>query len=157
MISALAITVWVETSAMDGIEPAFGRYIADDLSEAAYTDLLADEGNIALLALCDERLVGFVIVALNRSVDELDQPAAELAKLYIHQRFKGLGIGRTLFDWSYRAAREVGFTSLWLSVYHGNADAISFYRSLNLQQISDCYFELDGELHLNHRFIRVME
>lgn len=155
VISALAISVWVDTYAQGGIETDFGRYIADHLSESAFAEILGGSGQVALLAYCEARLVGFALLTLDRNVDDHPETASELSKLYIHRNFKGLGIGRRLLDMGCEAVFDAGYSALWLSVYHGNSDAIAFYRRMGLEQISDHYFDLNGHQHLNHRFIRV--
>lgn len=75
-------------------------------------------------------------------------------RLYIHHNFKGLGIGKTPLDQSFKCVVERGLNYIWLSVYHGNEDAIAFYRKLGLSHAADTYFDLNGEQHLNHVFVR---
>lgn len=53
-LSALAISVWVDTYADQGIEADYGRYISDHLTESAFAEVLSSEDHSALLAHCND-------------------------------------------------------------------------------------------------------
>lgn len=154
MISALAISVWIDTYAQGGVSASFGDYIARELSITALAEVCSRSDVDVWVALKDGNLVGFANVGYNRNFEGNCGGGAELMRLYIHHNFKGLGIGKTLLDQSFKCAVARGLNHIWLSVYHGNEEAIAFYRKLGLSHVADTYFDLNGEQHLNHVFVR---
>lgn len=71
-------------------------------------------------------MVGFVAVLP-------DGPAALVDNLHVRPGLRGAGIGRRLLGEAARRARVRGFTSAWLAVFAGNADAIRFYAALGAE------------------------
>lgn len=58
---------------------------------------------------------------------QLQGAAAELDKLYVHPDFIGAGIGRALFDWAARQARDAGAKVMSIDA---DPDAAAFYRRM---------------------------
>ncbi len=58
---------------------------------------------------------------------QIDGVAAELDKLYVDPDFIGAGIGRALFDWAVRQARNAGANVMSIDA---DPDAAGFYRRM---------------------------
>lgn len=152
-LAALASLVWLDTYASAGIRPALARYVQASFTPQVFLDKLADPQQHILLLERDGHLLAYAL--LQEAAACPGEPAwqAELATLYVMPRFAGQGLGRCLLSASLRLAGQLGYHGLWLSVFHGNQRALGFYRHLGLQQGADCFFELEGERHLNHVFL----
>jgi GNAT superfamily N-acetyltransferase len=72
------------------------------------------------VAVDGETVAGVVQVAV-------DGENADLAKLFIAPSTMRAGVGRVLFDWAVRAARERGARWLWIEA---DPDAAGFYRRM---------------------------
>lgn len=57
----------------------------------------------------------------------IEGASAELDKLYIHPDFIGAGIGRALFEWAVRQARDAGAKTMTIDA---DPDAAAFYRRM---------------------------
>jgi len=71
---------------------------------------------------------------------------AELARLYVDQRWHGAGVARALMDRCVDAARAWGADVLWLGVWEHNPRAIAFYRKCGFEQVGTQRFQLGEDL-----------
>ena len=69
----------------------------------------------------------------------------EIKRIYLLQRFRGLGLGRRLVQAASDYARERGGRRLLLGVYSGNHAALAFYEHLRFQRVGARTF------HVGHR------
>jgi ribosomal protein S18 acetylase RimI-like enzyme len=152
-LAALASLVWLDTYATAGIRPALARHVQTSLSPQAFLDQLADASQHILLLERDAHVLAYAVLQENVACPGQPDWQAELATLYVMPRFARQGLGRQLLSAALQLACQRGQPGVWLSVYHGNARALDFYRHLGLQQVGDCYFEMEQERHLNHVFL----
>lgn len=152
-LSALASLVWLDTYATAGIRPALARHVQASLSPQAFLTQLADSSQHILLIERDGHVLAYAVLRDNAICPGRPDWQAELATLYVMPRFARQGLGRQLLSACLQLACQQGQPGLWLSVYHGNPRALAFYRHLGLQQVGDCYFEMEQERHLNHVFL----
>lgn len=150
-IAALAATVWITTYATSGVEPAFARHVLTEFTESRWRDLLAAPGRICWLAEQADAVVGFVELTLQTPAPapRPSRAPAEIARLYVLERFTGRGIGRTLLCHAATSARAAGADELWLTVYEGNARALAFYRRTGWRDAGEYAFPLEGATYRN--------
>ena len=89
---------------------------------------LRDPASITLLLEHEGALIAFAQV--RRKAPTGDVPAGgaiELQRFYVDSPWHGRGIAPRLMAAAKDAARELGGTSMWLSVWSENARAIAFY------------------------------
>ena len=154
-LAALAIQVWLHTYATGGIRSALSGYVLSEYTEAHFLGLLADPGHLLLLAEVDHHLVGYADLAFASPCATEPGLRTELATLYIQEHFTGQGIGGRLMSACARHARErCGSPDFWLSVYHLNERAITFYRKHGLEERGSFFFEFGGERHKNFIFLK---
>ncbi|MBV8679953.1 MAG: GNAT family N-acetyltransferase [Aquitalea sp.] len=152
-LSALASLVWLDTYATAGIRPALAHHVQASLSPQAFQAQLADASQHILLIEREGHVLAYAVLQDNAVCPGQPDWQAELATLYVMPRFARQGLGRQLLSACLRLACQQGQPGVWLSVYHDNPRALAFYRQLGLQQVGDCYFEMEQERHLNHVFL----
>lgn len=152
-LAALASLVWLDTYASAGIRPALARHVQASFTPQVFLDKLADPQLHILLLERDGHLLAYALLQVGAVCPGEPAWQAELVTLYVMPRFAGQGLGSRLLSASLQLAGQLGYPGLWLSVFHGNQRALGFYRHLGLQQGADCFFELEGERHLNHVFL----
>ncbi|MBP4051590.1 GNAT family N-acetyltransferase [Chromobacterium violaceum] len=150
-LAALSIQVWLSTYAIDGIRQALADYVLTEFTPEKMAALIADPARQLLVMEKDGHLLGYAQLKLDEACAGCDDPSSELERLYLVERHTGQGLGRRLMAAARRwAAAQPGQPRLWLSVWHGNARAIAFYRRLGMAVHGETHFELEGARHLNY-------
>lgn len=153
-LAALALQVFFDTYALEGIRPPVARYALTELSAEAFAKRLADPSLRVLVAEVDRHRVGFALLALEAQSPVPGCPSAELATLYVSRHFARRGIGRGLLASAGELVQELsGKSGFWLSANAGNAGAIAFYRRLGFAEVGAFDFEIEGERHPNLVFV----
>jgi len=80
-----------------------------------------------------------------------DNPA-QLQKIYVCDRAKGSGVGRSLVEKVVEEARTDGADALWLSVHEANDRAVKFYARSGWRDVGADLFSI-GSLQLDYRLI----
>ena len=156
-LSVLAMQVFLDTYATQGIRPAIAREVLSAYSQDAFSRAL---GSPAAKLMCAERaghLVGFAHVIL-RAVHAL-APAgvqAELLRLYVQEPFTGQGVGSLLLTHAEQMAGQAGATVLWLTPWVHNHRALQFYGRRGYQDHGLTHFVSEGESHENRVCAKVL-
>ncbi len=106
-----------------------------------WLELILDEGP-DVVARVDNRAVGHATLVPD------DAGAFELA-IFVHQDFRGRGIGRTLLRTLLGNATATGIERVWLTVERWNTVAINLYESVGFERIDCGSFELEMTLRLD--------
>jgi ribosomal protein S18 acetylase RimI-like enzyme len=70
----------------------------------------------------------------------------EIERIYILNKFQGIGVGKTFMKFTFDQSKSLGFNSLWLGVWEHNTKAISFYKSLGFIPYDEHDFLLGSDL-----------
>jgi putative acetyltransferase len=90
-----------------------------------------------LLARVDGELAGCCAL---RPLDAADYPnAAEMKRLYVRGRFRGLGLGRRLAEATLDAARQAGYACVLLDTLDDMEAARALYVELGFEEIPPYY------------------
>jgi ribosomal protein S18 acetylase RimI-like enzyme len=98
----------------------------------AWYERLLDEGAAYIVALDDERPVGYAMITLTPGPDDTFAAhggIAEVVTLVVSQGRRGAGIGRALLHGAEEFARGRGIDVVRIAVMSGNARAAEFYES----------------------------
>jgi len=69
----------------------------------------------------------------------------EIERIYILNKFQGIGVGKTFMNFAFDQSKSLGFNSLWLGVWEHNTKAIAFYESFGFQQFGEHDFLLGSD------------
>lgn len=157
-LGVLAMQVFLDTYATDGIRPPIAREALDGYAPAVYQRLLQAPDTFILVAERQGHLLGFAQVTLGTTHTLVDHPApAELDRLYVLEPFTGRGMGRALLHAAEQAAARRGAGLLWLTPWVHNHRALHFYAREGYADVGLTWFEFEGERHENRLLTRPLQ
>ncbi len=137
-LAALSLQVWLETYALEGIKTKYAEYALDTFSKGQFQGLLAQPRYQILVYYRDDVLCGYALVDLESRYQDKTN-GFELARLYVHNKFSGQGIGKQLMQ---AVARRFG-TPYWLYTWVENKSN-RFYQHLGCKKIGELSFDFAG-------------
>ena len=146
-MSLVQVSTPASPEALDALRQIFQEYAASlnvDLCFQHFDEELAGlPGDYAsprgtlLLATVDREAAGCCAL---RPIDEADYPnAAEMKRLYVRERFRGMGLGRQLAEAALNAARQAGYSSVLLDTLDDMEAARALYVDLGFEPIPPYY------------------
>jgi ribosomal protein S18 acetylase RimI-like enzyme len=156
-LSVLAMQVFLDTYATDGIRPALAREVLQGYSQASFAAALADPATRIVVAEIAEHLVGFAQLTLGarHALAPAGEPA-ELLRLYVQEPFTASGIGTRLLAHAEDMAAAAGATVLWLTPWVHNIRARAFYARRGYTDVGSTWFQFEGESHENRLVARTL-
>lgn len=156
-LSVLAMQVFLDTYAIQGIRPAIAREVLSSYSADVFSRAIADDRTRFCLAQLSGHLVGFAQVTVGETQPLAPAGAqAELLRLYVQEPFTGRHIGTRLLAEAERMAHEDGSQVLWLTPWAHNQRALAFYASCGYQDFGLTWFTFEGESHENRVYAKVI-
>ena len=154
-LSVLAMQVFLDTYATQGIRPQIAREVLSSYSEVSFAEALASKRSCIALATSAEHLVGFAQVTSGATHDRAPPGSqAELLRLYVQEHFTGMKVGTKLLRWAEHAALVAGATVLWLTPWVHNHRALAFYARRGYADHGLTHFTFEGEIHENRVMAR---
>ena len=156
-LSVLAMQVFLDTYATEGIRPEIAREVLASYSQDAFTRSLQDPGTAIAVAELKCHLVGFAQVTWG-SRHELAPLGvqAELLRLYVQEPFTGAHLGTRLLAHAELQATAGGATVLWLTPWVHNHRALGFYERRGYTDCGLTYFTFEGEQHQNRVLAKLL-
>lgn len=149
-VSALAIQVFLDTYATDGVRPDLAREAFAEYSAERFGARLAEPGRDFVLARRGEGLVAFAEVLVGPvAVPGRDEEGAELVRLYVQPRFQREGLGARLLAEVERRVAARGGGLLWLTAWERNERALAFYRAHGYRDVGPATYEFEGRVYRN--------
>ena len=127
-------------------------FIAENLSQARFSDYLADPERTVLTARADGRILGYAMLIRGVTDDDDVQravprrPAVELSKMYVLPDAHGAGVSAALMTSALDQARTLGATCVWLGVNQENQRAQRFYAKHGFVTSGTKTFRLGSEV-----------
>lgn len=157
-LGVLAMQVFLDTYATDGIRPAIAREAMSAYAPEVYQRLLQAADTVILVAERHGHLLGFAQLTLGTAHHLLPAGTpAELDRLYVQEPFTGQGLGRVLLHAAEQAAARRGASLLWLSPWVHNHRALHFYAREGYADVGTTWFEFEGERHENRVLTRPLQ
>jgi len=100
--------------------------------ESYFEEILKNQNSSFLVALLNERIVGFIQLEIKDTNHPLIQSYkfGHISELVINDELKRKGIGKSLLTESHKWFQLHGITEVNLMVFDFNKEAIAFYRNL---------------------------
>ncbi len=157
-LGVLAMQVFLDTYATDGIRPPIAREALEGYAPAVYQRLLQVPGLFILVAEQRGHLLGFAQVTMGTPHTLVDHAApAELDRLYVQEPFTGRGLGRALLHAAEQEAARRGAGLLWMTPWVHNHRALHFYAREGYADVGLTWFEFEGERHENRLLTRTLQ
>lgn len=154
-LSVLATQVFLDTYATDGIREAIAREVLEHCSTEATAARLADAQSHFIVAEQDGHLLGFVELRFGAAPAPMAaEPAAQVVRLYMLERFAGRGLGTRLLAQAEALAAAGGACRIWLTAWIGNARALAFYPRRGYDAVGKTQYEFGGERYENRLFAK---
>jgi ribosomal protein S18 acetylase RimI-like enzyme len=154
-LAVLAIQVFLDTYATQGIRPALAREVLSTYSEAAFLAAITDPGTRIVVAELTGHLVGFAQITLGAVHESAPTGTqSELLRLYVQEPFTGQQLGTRLLNASEMLAADNGASVLWLTPWVHNVRALNFYARRGYQDYGLTYFSFEGETHENRLYAK---
>ena len=156
-LSVLAMQVFLDTYATQGIRPAIAREVLSGYSEGIFQSAIGDTQARLWVAERAGHLVGFAHVTLC-ATHEL-APAgipADLLRLYVQEPFTHQLLGSRLLAQAECVAAQAGATVMWLTPWVHNHRARNFYLGRGYQDFGLTYFRSEGEAHENRVYAKAL-
>ncbi|WP_431261909.1 GNAT family N-acetyltransferase [Roseateles chitinivorans] len=155
VIAALAIQVFLDTYATDGVRPDLAREAFREYAIDAFAARLREPERRFVLAFRDAGLVGFAeVVVSDQAAPAGELQGAELIRLYVQPAFQAIGLGRRLLSAAESVAAEAGCAALWLTAWTGNHRACAFYDRQGYADIGQTVYHFEGQDYPNRVFGR---
>jgi diamine N-acetyltransferase len=154
-ISALAIQVFLDTYAPDGVRPDLAREALREYAAEAFDARLRETQRRFVLAERGTALLGFAELKLaNDAAPAGGAMGAELIRLYVQPAAQGAGLGRQLIRAAEALASEAGLAALWLTAWDGNQRALAFYAREGYADIGATSYSFEGTSYGNRVLAR---
>lgn len=154
-LGVLALQVFLDTYAMDGMRPDLAREALALCSPAAFEPLLRDPARRFILAERAGHLLGFAECAagLQAPLPDLSEGLA-LVRLYVQRHAHGEGLGKALLEGAEELARERRLPLVWLTAWADNAKALGFYRARGYEDMGATDYVFEDQSYENRVFCR---
>ena len=154
-IAAVAVQVFLDTYATEGVRPDLAAEAFAEYSVAAFFGRLAEPGRRFILAEQARGLIGFAEIQITPvSAPVGAVVGAELVRLYVQPNFQRRGIGRRLLQAAELAATAASLGHLWLTAWEGNGRARSFYAARGYQDVGATSYSFQGNSYANRLFVK---
>ena len=178
-LGVLALQVFLDTYATDGISPSLAREALAHCSTEATAALLTDRATQIIVAERGGHMIGFAQIRIGAAQphaapdvapdvapdlasdvtttgvdDEPTEGAVELARLYVHERYTGSGVGTALLRRAEERAARNGAPALWLTAWAGNHRARAFYARRGYDDRGATTYTFEGEQYENRLLVR---
>ena len=157
-LSVLAMQVFLDTYATQGIRPEIARGVLSAYSEAAFAEAIASPSARLCIAERADHVIGFSHLTLDVShaLAPIGQQA-ELLRLYVQERFTGKHVGSQLLAEAECFAAEFGVSVLWLTPWVHNLRARTFYERRGYEDYGLTSFVFEGESHENRVYAKRLQ
>lgn len=122
-------------------------YLEEAFTEEQFAEEMENPASVFFLLEVDGDLAGYAKVNFVPAQTDLhDNSSLEVARLYLLEKYIGLGLGKILLTHTINFARLNKKKYLWLGVWEKNIRAIKFYEKNGLSIFSSHPFPFGDEL-----------
>jgi GNAT superfamily N-acetyltransferase len=154
-IGVLAMQVFLDTYATEGVRPDLAREALAQYSPASFEARIGDPAQSFMLAERSGALLGFseCSLASEPPQDGLSD-GIELVRLYVQRAAQRQGVGKILLRRAEAYAVSCGKPRLWLTAWTGNANARAFYLAQGYRDAGATEYAFEGRSYENRIYER---
>lgn len=155
-LSALAIHVWLNTYATDGVR----RDLAEEVLTAHSVDVFLSQISSSqhekiYIAEIDNALLGFVDITSDTASPGLGMASGlEINTLYVQPEFHKKGIGKALLQRAEQKTLNLNVPLLWLTAWSGNVNAIDFYKHCGYDDVGCVDYRIADNVYENRVLVK---
>jgi GNAT superfamily N-acetyltransferase len=142
-LSVLYKQVYIQTYGTEGVSDEFANFITRQFAVERLEHIIANHPDNIMVAVYKNNLLGVAEIEFAKKCPINNIIAPELNKLYILERFCGLGIGQKLLYEAEKTVLSKGIKEMWLWVLASNNRAITFYDRQGYQHIGNASFQME--------------
>lgn len=146
IICSLGRRTFYETFADQNRPEDLNKYLEDSFNTKKVKSELLNPDSFFFLAEISEEVTGYMKV--NRGAAQTDNfgpEYMEVERLYVINKYKGIGIGSVLMKKAFALASDAGYKYLWLGVWEFNDPAKIFYEKLGFEKFGTHVFQLGDD------------
>ncbi|MEV5026701.1 GNAT family N-acetyltransferase [Paenibacillus sp. LPE1-1-1.1] len=114
-------------NAYQGIIPdEYLNQVTPNVREEYFHTVLTQGEELVAIALIDKKTVGCIVLKAC-SDDDIQSHSGEITAIYLLQKYRGIGLGKTLLKWGIERLKAFGCTTVAIWVLRENHNAIRFY------------------------------
>ncbi|MCL2037758.1 GNAT family N-acetyltransferase [Candidatus Saccharibacteria bacterium] len=115
-------------------EPALNmNWSYEESGRKFFVNAISDDDKCCFVAFNDEEIVGYLAGSVKPGQDYEKGTVAELDNTLVLDEYRGLGVGRKLFDEFKIWAKSKKVDRLYVSAYFDNSDAVAFYHAVGFK------------------------
>jgi len=153
-LSILYKQVYIQTYGVEGVSDEFANFITKQFAVERLRHLIEQYPDHIIVAAYNNNLVGVAEIELNKHSPVGNIIGPELNKLYILERFCGMGIGARLLQEAEQVAISKGSNVMWLWVLASNDRAVSFYERQQYEWIGNAAFQMEVNSYDNKVMVK---
>jgi GNAT superfamily N-acetyltransferase len=142
-LSVLYKQVYIQTYGTEGVSDEFANFITRQFAPERLEQIIVEHPDNIILGVYKNNLLGVAEIEFAKKCPINNIIAPELNKLYILERFCGLGIGYRLLEEAEKTVHSKGIKEMWLWVLESNNRAIAFYDRRGYQHIGNASFQME--------------
>jgi diamine N-acetyltransferase len=142
-LSVLYKQVYIQTYGAEGVSDEFANFITRQFAVERLERIIKEHPENITVADYKNNLLGVAEIEFAKECPINNIVAPELNKLYILERFCGMGIGHKLLHEAEKTVLSKRAKEMWLWVLESNDRAISFYEKQDYQHIGNASFQME--------------
>jgi len=128
MLTEISRTTFIDAFEKDNKPLDFNNYMDAAFSKETIKAELLNPNSSFYFTYLNQELAGYFKLNKAEAQNEiLDQSSIELERIYVLNKFQGLGIGKRMLNEIIAISKVKQLHYLWLGVWELNANAIRFY------------------------------
>ena len=152
-LARISKTTFIESHGHCASNADVQDYVDRSFRETVLLDELQEKQDHFYFIKKNDQIAGYSKIIMNTSYPSINlKPVAKFERLYLLEKFHGLGLGEKLFSHNLQLARSHSQQALWLFVWVENHQAIRFYEKHDFEIIDEQDFKI-SENHSNPNHI----
>ncbi len=144
LLCEIGSKTFIETYGHQNTPENLENYLKEKLNKEQISDEILTPKTIFLLVELENEVIGYAKMRVNL-VENPDEKALEIERIYITKNHHGQKYGAMLMQKCIDVAQDNHYESLWLGVWEHNPKAINFYQKWGFEVFGEHIFQLGDD------------